>query len=159
MYRPLLLLVIVLLDVQAQQQQPPITIQNESPLPIRICSIDANGALGPEWTVNTLYNLTVVPTNTVGKYHIVPSELFTCDVLYQPTPTYAVGAVGDVVGGRKVVSLLINQFKGIYPVKISSLSVWQNETLSLFCGDGNCGGSKGFVIGSVLAQPFNVLVQ
>jgi len=159
-----LIFLYILLVVVAQDQLD-FTIKNfRVGAPILVCSIDIMGAPGPQWKLDgfsgvNVPNITVTPSNTLGKYHIVPSELYDCTVLYQTQATYAIEAVGNVVSGRKFVSLVINQWaiKG-YPLGVSAISVWQNSTSQLYCGLGNC-GSGGSILGSVAAATFECHVQ
>eukprot|EP01123_Difflugia_compressa_P013235 TRINITY_DN6019_c0_g1_i1.p1 TRINITY_DN6019_c0_g1~~TRINITY_DN6019_c0_g1_i1.p1 ORF type:complete len:167 (-),score=25.99 TRINITY_DN6019_c0_g1_i1:81-581(-) len=164
-------IVVVLLSVFfalciAQGTQPPITFVNyyKSAAPLLICSIDIDGAPGDQYTINPpndteVYNITITPTTRVGKYHLVPSNLYNCAVLYQPYPTYAVSAVGAVVNGIKYVSLLINQYAQGYPQGLEGIYLMQNSTLKTMCTNNGCGGASGSVLVAIPAEPFSIYIK
>jgi len=155
----LLAFFLAFLLIVLSQDQPSILFLNyRVGGPTLICSIDISGAPGPQWKLSppdgtTVFNLTVVPTNQLGKYHIIPGELYDCGALYQDVATYAIEAVGSVVAGRKYISLVIHQYASQgYPRAVKSISVWQNGTSQLICGINEC-GTNGAVLGSVAAAP------
>eukprot|EP01123_Difflugia_compressa_P008175 TRINITY_DN2377_c0_g1_i1.p1 TRINITY_DN2377_c0_g1~~TRINITY_DN2377_c0_g1_i1.p1 ORF type:complete len:185 (-),score=26.51 TRINITY_DN2377_c0_g1_i1:79-582(-) len=149
-----------------QTTQPPITFVNnhEDSHPILICSIDINGAPGDDYSIappsgNTLYNVTVTPTTTVGKYHIVPASLYTCQAVYMPVLTYAVEALSPIIGGHKEINLIIHLYSNqTYPLGLKGISLWQNGTLLCMCQSSDC-GPNGDVFSSPLNAPMQIVIN
>jgi len=166
MKKIVLLFLLSLTFLFAQDFQPPINfinyrLNNET---VRLCPLNADGTPGNTFYIQgrdirgNYYNQTVIPTPTQGNYHVLPYELYTCNVIYQGFPTYLVQALGQVVNGKKLMSLVAHGLNVGWPKGIISITIVQLGVRKAHCATNDCGDAGSLSVNLDAFVPIDIYI-